>query len=160
MPNKAPRVPRPAARILLVDAQDRVLLMRFTPGDRPPLWCTPGGAVDPGESYAAAARRELWEEVGLDRDCGPEVARRVVDFVTFEGVAVDADERYFRVEVDTCEVKAGALTPLEQRVLAGWRWFEPHELADWPETIYPEDLADLLRQTKGASCSMTSSNAR
>ncbi|AXJ96871.1 MULTISPECIES: NUDIX hydrolase [unclassified Sphingomonas] len=153
------RVPRPAARILLVDAQGRVLLMRFTPADRPPLWCTPGGAVDPGESYAAAARRELWEEVGLDIDCGPEVARRVVDFVTFEGVAVNADERYFRVDVDACEVRAAALTPLERRVLAGWRWFETHELADWPETIYPQDLADLLDRTKGTSCSMISSNA-
>ena len=72
------RTPRPAARILLVDGRGRVLMLRFTPADRPPLWCTPGGAVDPGESYEAAARRELWEEVGLDLDCGPQVARRVV----------------------------------------------------------------------------------
>ena len=86
------RAARPAARILLVDAQDRVLMFRFTPDDRPPLWCTPGGAVDPGESYAAAARRELWEEVGLDIDCGPEVAQRTIDFMTFDGVEVTADE--------------------------------------------------------------------
>ncbi|RZM36553.1 MAG: DNA mismatch repair protein MutT, partial [Sphingomonas sp.] len=32
------RIPRPAARILLVDGACRVLLMRFTPDDRPPLW--------------------------------------------------------------------------------------------------------------------------
>src|SRR6478735_6313629 len=106
------RIPRPAARILLVDGEDRVLLMRFTPDDRPPLWCTPGGAVDPGESYAQAARRELWEEVGVD--------------------------------LDRHEVKAGALTELEQRVLAGSRWFARAELADWPETIYPADLEQLL----------------
>ncbi len=149
-PVTATRVPRPAARILLTDAAGHVLLMRFTPGDRPPLWCTPGGAVDPGESYAQAARRELWEEVGLDLDCGPEVARRVVDFLTFEGVEVTADERYFRVRVDSCEVRAGALTPLEQRVLAGWRWFAPAELADWPEAIFPEDLAELLVATEPA----------
>jgi 8-oxo-dGTP pyrophosphatase MutT (NUDIX family) len=142
------RVPRPAARILLVDAARRVLLMRFTPDDRPPLWCTPGGAVDPGESYAAAARRELWEEVGLDLDCGPEVARRTAEFLTFEGVEVIADERYFRVDIDRHEVRAGALTPLELRVLAGWRWFDVHELADWPETIYPADLAALLAATE------------
>ncbi|MCU6453960.1 NUDIX domain-containing protein [Sphingomonas sp. A2-49] len=142
------RIPRPAARILLVDAARRVLLMRFTPDDRPPLWCTPGGAVDPGESYEAAARRELWEEVGLDTNCGPQVAQRTAEFLTFEGVEVIADERYFRVDVDTLAVRAGALTALERRLLAGSRWFAVHELADWPETIYPADLADLLAATE------------
>ena len=144
------RIPRPAARILLVDAGRRVLLMRFTPADRPPLWCTPGGAVDPGESYAQAARRELWEEVGLDIDCGPEVAQRICEFLTFERVEVIADERYFRVDIDRHEVRAGALTELEQRVLAGSRWFARAELADWPETIYPADLEQLLSETEPA----------
>ena len=144
------RIPRPAARILLVDGEDRVLLMRFTPDDRPPLWCTPGGAVDPGESYAQAARRELWEEVGLDMECGPEVAQRTCEFLTFERVEVIADERYFRVDIDRHEVKAGALTELEQRVLAGSRWFARAELADWPETIYPADLEQLLSETEPA----------
>ena len=78
------RLPRPAARILLVDGESRVLLFRFTPDDRPPFWVTPGGAVDPGETYSQTARRELAEEVGLDRDCGPEVARREVEFLKIE----------------------------------------------------------------------------
>ena len=142
------RRPRPAARILLVDAAGRVLLFRFTPADRPPLWCTPGGAVDPGESYAAAARRELWEEVGLDCDCGPEVAQRTVDFLTFEGVEVTADERYFRLDINTCEVAAAGLTPMERRVLNGWRWFARTDLANHDEAIYPADLAALLDATE------------
>jgi 8-oxo-dGTP pyrophosphatase MutT (NUDIX family) len=141
------RVPRPAARILLVDRDRRVLLFRFTPDDRPPLWCTPGGAVDPGESYEAAARRELWEETGLDMDCGPQVAQRTIDFLTFERVEVTADERWFRVDVDAHEVVAGALTEQERKLLAGERWFSRNEIADWPETIYPSDLIDLLEAT-------------
>ena len=48
---------RPAARILLMDPAGRVLLFRFDAADRPPFWATPGGAVDPGESYEEAARR-------------------------------------------------------------------------------------------------------
>ena len=146
-----PRVARPAARILLVDGAGRVLMLRFTPADRPPLWCTPGGAVDPGESYAAAARRELWEEVGLDLDCGPEVARRLVDFTTFEGVEVTADERYFRVDVAAHEVRAGALTTLEQQLLHSWRWFAPGELATLHEAFFPADLAELVRTTAPAT---------
>ncbi|HEU0066199.1 MAG TPA: NUDIX domain-containing protein [Sphingomonas sp.] len=142
------RAARPAARILLVDGGGRVLLMRFAPADRPPLWCTPGGAVDPGESYEAAARRELWEEVGLDRDCGPQVAQRTAEFLTFEGVEVTADERYFRIDVDTLAVAAGALTAQEQRLMTGSRWFARAEVADWPETIYPADLVELLDATE------------
>ena len=145
------RVARPAARILLVDGAGRVLMLRFTPADRPPLWCTPGGAVDPGESYAAAARRDLWEEVGLDLDCGPEVARRLVDFTTFEGVEVTADERYFRVDVAAHEVRAGALTTLEQQLLHSWRWFAPGELATLHEAFFPADLAELVRTTAPAT---------
>lgn len=144
------RRPRPAARILLVDAQTRVLLFRFTPEDRPPLWCTPGGAVDPGESYEAAARRELWEETGLDVDCGAQVAQRTVDFLTFERVEVTADERWFRVNVDAHDVTAAALTDMERRVMAGSRWFERDEIAGWPETIYPDDLTDMLEASDDA----------
>jgi 8-oxo-dGTP pyrophosphatase MutT (NUDIX family) len=142
------RLPRPAARILLVDGAGRVLLMRFVPDDRPPLWCTPGGQVDDGESYEAAAARELWEETGLTLDCGPQVAQRRCRFVTFEGDAVDADERYFRIDVDRCDIAAGALTDLELRVLDSWRWFDPAELADWPEAIFPADLAQMLADTR------------
>lgn len=150
-PEPAPvlaRAPRPAARILLVDGAGRVLLFRFVPSDRPPLWCTPGGAVDPGESYAAAARRELWEEVGLDMDCGPEVAQRTIDFVTFEGVEVTADERYFRIDVDACEVKAGQLTELERKLLVGHRWFSRNDIVGHHEVIYPADLVALLDATE------------
>ncbi|MET3438802.1 NUDIX domain-containing protein [Sphingomonas sp. 1185] len=142
------RLPRPAARILLVDGAGRTLMFRFTPGDRPPFWCTPGGAVDPGESYEAAARRELREETGLDRDCGPQVARRQVEFRTIEGVEVDADERYFRVDIDAHEVTGAGHTALEQRVMQSWRWFTRDELAAHAEPYFPTDLIELLDATE------------
>lgn len=143
------RTPRPAARILLIDRDGRILLFRFTPEDgRPPFWCTPGGAVDPGESYDAAARRELYEETGIIADPGPEIFRREVEFLTLEGVEVSADERYFLVRTEAREVDPAGHTELERRVMRQWRWFTASDLAAHRERVYPEDLADMLDKVR------------
>ena len=138
------RAPRPAARILLTDDADRILLFRFDPADRPPFWVTPGGALDAGESYEAAARRELREETGLDLDCGPQVAQRRVEFTTVEGVPVSADERYFRVRTPSAAVDTAGHTPLERQVMTSWRWFTRAEVAAHDEPIFPADLIAIL----------------
>lgn len=55
---------RIAAGALFVDG-DRLLLVRKTYGSG---WGIPGGYVDAGESPAAACRRELKEELGIERE--------------------------------------------------------------------------------------------
>lgn len=140
------RAKRPAARILLRDPGGRILLFRFDPGDRPPFWVTPGGALDRGEDYPAGARRELLEETGLDLDCGPEVARRLVEFVTLANVPVTADERYFLVRAPHAEIATTGHTELEQRVMREWRWFTPAEIAAHDEPIFPLDLLAMLEE--------------
>ncbi len=52
-PTASGAIRRRAARVLLLDEADRLLLFRgFDPGDpdESPFWFTVGGAVDPGES--------------------------------------------------------------------------------------------------------------
>ncbi|MCP2014252.1 8-oxo-dGTP diphosphatase [Deinococcus sp. HSC-46F16] len=49
--------------VLIQDEGSRVLLQHR--GDDG-LWGTPGGGLDPGEGFLEAARRELWEETGLE----------------------------------------------------------------------------------------------
>jgi len=142
------RTERPAARILLLDGEGRVLLFRFDAPDREAFWATPGGALDAGEAFAACARRELREETGLDLDCGAEVARRLVAFVTLEGVPVAADERYFLVRTEAPEIVAAGHTELERRVMREWRWFTRAELAAHDEPIFPEDLLDMLERAE------------
>jgi 8-oxo-dGTP pyrophosphatase MutT (NUDIX family) len=51
----------PSVSVALRDAEGRVLLARHTATDR---WLLPGGAIEPGESPADAAVREMWEETG------------------------------------------------------------------------------------------------
>jgi 8-oxo-dGTP pyrophosphatase MutT (NUDIX family) len=52
----------PSASVAVRDDGGRVLLARHVEGDR---WLFPGGLIEPGETPADAAVREVWEETGL-----------------------------------------------------------------------------------------------
>lgn len=136
---------RRAARILLLDEHERVLLIRFAPPDRRPFWCGVGGECDPGEDFAAAAVRELYEETGLRvESCGPEVARRAEDFITLEGELVTSDERFFRVQTRCFTPDTSGHTALERELIQELRWFARDELAQWHEPVFPRNIIDLL----------------
>jgi ADP-ribose pyrophosphatase YjhB (NUDIX family) len=71
---------REAARAVVVDADDRVLLLRYD--EDGVFWATPGGSLEKGEDYATATLRELREELGIDEkaiDLGPQLAKRSKD---------------------------------------------------------------------------------
>ncbi|MEO9135355.1 MAG: NUDIX domain-containing protein [Casimicrobiaceae bacterium] len=52
----------PTVSVLTFDDDGRVLLVRHAEGND---WTTPGGMIEPYETPADAAVREMWEETGL-----------------------------------------------------------------------------------------------
>ena len=137
---------RKVARVVLLDPDDRILLLNGHEPDDPSdaWWFTPGGGLEGDESREQAALRELVEETGItDVELGPVLWRRMCSF-PFAGRRWDQDEWYFLARTSQTTTEATRLTELERRSVAGARWWTCEELALAHETVYPTRLAELL----------------
>jgi TDG/mug DNA glycosylase family protein len=137
-------VPRRAVRALVVDDEERVLLMRFeNPATREVWWATPGGGVEPGEDELASLRRELLEEAGLSEgEVGPVVWRREHVYPWQRRLLRQA-EVFHLVRVGRHE--AVPTIDLVPEGIYGHRWWTLDELASTDERISPSALATGVR---------------
>lgn len=144
---------RRAARVLLLDAEDRLLLVRGHDVDQPERswWFTVGGGIDPGESAREAAVREVREETGLLLDdaalVGPVLTRSAL--FDFYAEHCRQDEEFFLARVadalDTAAIARDGWTEVELDVLDELRWWRLDDLAAETREVFPEGLPDLVR---------------
>jgi ADP-ribose pyrophosphatase YjhB (NUDIX family) len=136
---------RHAARALVLDDDDRVLLFRYRdPGEIADHLASPGGGVEAGETYERAASREIEEELGLrDVDLGPPIWDRVSEFDLL-GTWTRVFERFYlvRLHVDDLEPYDGHLA--RENVVAR-EWWTLEEIEATDEAVWPSELASLVR---------------
>jgi ADP-ribose pyrophosphatase YjhB (NUDIX family) len=115
------------ATILIIDAEDRLLLMKRSDSD---CWGPPGGAVEPGELVEDAAKRETLEETGLQ-----------IEGMTLFGVFSGEDLHYiypngdevYNVTIVYFSRDASGKVHINHEH-SEWRWFS---VADIPTDISP-----------------------
>lgn len=145
---------RPSARLLIMNEEDRVLLFRFVFKDGAlkgqDYWATPGGALDQGETFEAAAIRELYEETGIRiSHVDPHIAEREFVLPMPDGEEVIAEERLFLINVADPALSREGWTSQEVAVMAEHRWWSMEELAQTADTVWPNNLPEILRPALG-----------
>ena len=141
-PQTPAATPRPPVRPTLAASAavfrgPLVLLARRAMNPGAGLWSLPGGRVEPGETLAEAAAREVMEEVGVSADIVGLAAARDIIIRDKEGALA----AHFVVIAHAARWRAGEPQPGAEAAEVGW--FRPNEVAALPTT---EGLAEVVAQ--------------
>ena len=131
---------RQAARVILVDEQNHVLMFEvLESGTGLRFWVMPGGGLMAGETFEQAAVRETMEETGLSIELGPCVWMRDHCY-SWNAEPHEQHERFF-----VARTVRSTLSPTNaDKEVIGHRWWSAGEIAKSLEDFAPRRLAELL----------------
>jgi len=139
--------------VMLFDEAGDVLLIRFVvprvDGDFV-FWALPGGEIEAGETEIEAAVREVREELGLELAVtGPVYCDR--NQFLHQGEMQDNTDFLFRAKCRREEPRLIGVTADEREIMREIRWWSEEEIATSREKIFPENLAERVREQRGRS---------
>ena len=123
--------PRVGCGALILDDQDRILLVKRLREPEAGHWGFPGGKVDFGETVQEAVLREIKEELGITLSLGP-LAHLVNYIDTVAG-------QHWLAPVYKATIGSGTPDIQEPDALEAWAWFAADDL--------PDLITEATRQT-------------
>jgi 8-oxo-dGTP pyrophosphatase MutT (NUDIX family) len=138
--------------VLLFDPAGRFLLIRFVvprDGGEWTFWALPGGEIEPGETEAEAAARELREELGIDVALSGPFATEANQFL-HQGEMQDNTDFFFAGRCAAKAPRLAGITPEEILMLREARWWTREELAATAEAVFPQYLSGYVAEQVGA----------
>ena len=132
--------------MVLIDPDDRVLLLWHSRPQDQDHWAPPGGGVEPGESLIDAASRELYEEVGL---AGVALRRPVWTWqhrFSYFGTPTVQHETIFACRLPRAERPRGQAGKLAADGISAARWWTLSALDSCADDVWPYDLAKHARE--------------
>jgi 8-oxo-dGTP pyrophosphatase MutT (NUDIX family) len=143
---------RETARIMLIDEQNRIFLLKTHIDSEvglPPRWLTPGGGIDSGESTLHAAVRELFEETGMR--VSPDVLGEPVLVASGRWDWADGlnyhtyTDTIYELKVQNFQPDTSGFTQDELRDILEYRWWTVEEILESNEPLAPHELRSWLR---------------
>ncbi|MCZ6681261.1 MAG: NUDIX hydrolase [Candidatus Poribacteria bacterium] len=106
---------------LFISKRDKIAVIQ-KPSYPPGVYRPPSGGVNPGEDFETGARREAYEETGLEIQLQKYLLKVYVDF-SFENETISWTSHVF-----AAQATGGCLQPVDTKEIAGARWATLDEL--------------------------------
>jgi 8-oxo-dGTP diphosphatase len=136
---------RRASRLILLDRNGRVLLLRHTRKNGSTFWAPPGGGVERGETFEQAALREAEEELGLKGFPIKFLWERRTEFIYVE-TPVHQHECYFLLQAEVQSLQAETRKTHLREGITEMRWWAISAIRSGTETIFPEEIASEIEK--------------
>ncbi len=147
-------VTRKSSRAIVLNKQNQIFLFCYTFdffAEKESIWITPGGALEEGESFEEALKREVYEELGMKlTEEVPYVFYRTPLYELKNGETVRSEERFYLVYCDEESFSCVGWSESETKRMTAGKWWSAKEIKRSGEKFFSEDVVGMLeRFSKG-----------